>query len=191
MNPIDSYKNSYKSSENKDFNNFSTNQNTNNNLDLTAGLFENFPLSTRLSSKDNLRVLEDRNLNPFNLENKALASADLFQNTHKQSNNKQTLQEDNQILNSQYQNGNLYNRQNSNNNFLNTKLPSDNVREDTNQRLQNFSPMPTNSCLPIAKNVQRDNRISYPIQTRNMNYNSLNSELEKKNSERSNFEISD
>ena len=88
MNPIDSYKNSYNTTINNELlSNNNQNQNiTNNNVNLTAGLFENFPQATRTSSKDNLRILENRNINPFNLENKVLASADLFQNCHKESN---------------------------------------------------------------------------------------------------------
>ncbi len=184
MNPIDSYKNSCKSSLNFD-NNLSQNNfsNFNENSNIKTGIFENFPLATRLSSKDNLRVLENRNINPFNLENKALASADLFQNNHSINKKIEISNNSNNVISPQE---NFIN--NKDNRFSNIQsITNTNVREYSNQRLQNFSPIPTSKGLPINKNIQYDNKISYPVQTRNMEYNSLNSELEKKNSERTNF----
>ena len=162
MNPIDSYKNSYKYTLNNNEDIINNQQQFNLNNIKMDGFFERFPESTRKSSKEDLRILDDRNMNPFNLENKVLASADLFQTNYtKKSNFK-----------------------NEPSNLIQTNA-SNNSRDDSNNRLQSFNPIPTSSAIPIINNLQLDNKIAYPIQTRNNNYSSINSDIEKKNKERS------
>ena len=157
MNPIDSYKNSYNTLNNNEKLN-KQQEFTTNDIKLD-GFFDRFPESTRKSSKEDLRILDNRNINPFNLDNKVLASADLFQKNYSNKN----FDESNQINNKMFTS----------------------TRDDSNNRLQSFNPIPTNSAIPVLNNLQYDNKISYPIQTRNNNYSSINSEIEKKTKERS------
>lgn len=157
MNPIDSYKNSYNTLNNNEILN-KKQEFTTNGIKLD-GFFDRFPESTRKSSKEDLRILDNRNINPFNLDNKVLASADLFQKNYSNKNFDESNRINNKI-------------------FTNT-------RDDSNNRLQSFNPIPTNSAIPVLNNLQLDNKISYPIQTRNNNYSSINSEIEKKTKERS------
>ena len=189
MNPIDSYKSSFMnkniindySKNNNIFscdNNMSNLSNMNNSMNNSInnrnnqinisseinGFFDRFPESTRESKRKDLRELNDRNMNHFKLENNVLSSADLIQNVYSK-NNKSNI---------------IPMPQDSNNN-------NDNRRDASNNRLQNLTPIPTNRGIPVVKNIQADNRIDYPIQTRNMNYKPINLELEKKNNERSNF----
>ena len=75
----------------------------------------------------------------------------------------------------------------SNNIYSNNFNKSDNTREHSNQRMQNFDPIPTMSGIPFAKKSPSDNRLNYPVLTRNLKYKPINSELDKQNSERSSF----